>query len=84
MDPTFATSSENPEATPPPRHLELEAALSKALSIRPLTAQLLIQRGINSPEKADKFLNPDWRHLPDLHQIPDIDLAVARLIQAFQ
>ncbi|MBI2083276.1 MAG: single-stranded-DNA-specific exonuclease RecJ [Deltaproteobacteria bacterium] len=76
--------SENPDWEVLPRNLEKENELIKALSITPLTAHLLIQRGIDSPDLADKFLNPDWKDLPDLDQIPDMDRAVERLIQAFQ
>ncbi|WP_300108255.1 single-stranded-DNA-specific exonuclease RecJ [uncultured Alistipes sp.] len=58
------------------------AALSAALGIAPVLANLLVQRGIDTLEKAKKFFNP---HLSDLHDpflMKDMDKAVARVEQA--
>ena len=53
--------------------------LTQALSIAPEIAALLVQRGIDTPEAAAAFFNPDLRQLPDPLLMRDMDRAVARL-----
>src|SRR6266705_3157265 len=52
------------------------------LNLPPLVARLLVLRGIESPEAADRFLNPTLQHLHDPHLMADMDAAVQRLRRA--
>ena len=61
---------------------ELARALSRELKVSPLTAQLLINRGIHNVEEAEKFLNPRLGHLRDPMEIPDIQKAGERVLAA--
>jgi len=63
---------------------ELAAALGKGLSIRPLTAQLLINRGLVDCDRASCFLNPSLRDLHDPYLLKDMDRAVERLCSAIE
>jgi len=65
-----------------PADSEGQLLLSSALDIRPLTAQLLINRGLRTIEAAQKFLQPDLADLPDPFLFPDMELAVERIIAA--
>ena len=56
--------------------------LSAALGIAPVLANLLVQRGIDTVEKADRFFNPSLAHLHDPFLMKDMDKAVARVEQA--
>ncbi|MBQ2394622.1 MAG: single-stranded-DNA-specific exonuclease RecJ [Alistipes sp.] len=56
--------------------------LSVALGIAPVLANLLVQRGIDTVEKADKFFKPSLAHLHDPFLMKDMDKAVARVEQA--
>ena len=61
---------------------EAVAAMAAALGIAPVLANLLVQRGIDTVEKARKFFNP---HLWDLHDpflMKDMDRAVERVERA--
>lgn len=58
------------------------AALSDALDLPPLIAQLLVARGVATPGAARDFLAPGLRHLADPHLLTDMDRAVARIHQA--
>ena len=61
---------------------EAVAAMAAALGIAPVLANLLVQRGIDTVEKARKFFNP---HLSDLHDpflMKDMDRAVERVERA--
>jgi single-stranded-DNA-specific exonuclease len=58
------------------------ASLGEALSISPLLARLLVQRGIASPTAAREFFEPDLANLPAPWLMCDMDLAVARVIKA--
>lgn len=57
-------------------------ALSKALKVEPLLAQLLLQRGITSYEEAKAFFRPHLSHLHDPFLMRDMDKAVARIEEA--
>ena len=56
--------------------------LSAALGIAPVLANLLVQRGIDTVEKADRFFHPSLEHLHDPFLMKDMDKAVARVEQA--
>lgn len=56
--------------------------LAAQLSIEKPLAALLIQRGIDSPEAAADFFNPDIKKLHDPFLMKDMDKAVKRLSQA--
>lgn len=50
----------------------------------PFLAQLLAQRGLTTVEQARAFLNPDAYHPAPPEALPDMDLAVNRLLQAIK
>ena len=52
------------------------------LSIEKPLASLLLQRGINTPEAANAFFNPDINMLHDPFLMKDMDKAVRRLSKA--
>jgi len=62
----------------------LAAQLAQTLEISPLLARLLVNRGIASPEAAECYLWPQLESLYDPFLLPDVDKAVARLIQAIE
>ncbi len=56
--------------------------LSHAAGIDPITAQLLLNRGVGTAEEAARFLNPDLAGLTDPYELPDMGNAVSRLRRA--
>ncbi|MGI4740171.1 MAG: single-stranded-DNA-specific exonuclease RecJ [Janthinobacterium lividum] len=58
------------------------AGLVQALSISPVLAQLLAQRGIDTPAAARDFFEPDLAKLASPWLMCDMDLAVARVRRA--
>ncbi|WP_058307280.1 single-stranded-DNA-specific exonuclease RecJ [Gracilibacillus massiliensis] len=52
------------------------------VNVSPIVKQLLLQRGINSTEKANHFLNPELDQLHDTSNFSDIDKAVNRVKKA--
>jgi len=48
----------------------------------PLSARLLVNRGVADPESAARFLDPSVGRLTDPLRIPDMDRAVARIREA--
>ena len=56
--------------------------LADELSIDPYLAKLLVQRRIDTKEKALTFFNPDLSDLHDPFLYPDMDLAVKRIEKA--
>ena len=56
--------------------------LTDELSIDPYLAKLLVQRNVDTKEKAFDFFNPDLKNLHDPFLYPDMDLAVKRIEQA--
>jgi len=60
----------------------LASLLASQLKISPMTAALLINRGITNLESAEAFLNPKLAHLCDPMQIPDMEKAARRALQA--
>ncbi len=57
-------------------------ASSLPLRISPVLANLLVQRGIDTVEKADKFFKPSLADLHDPFLMKDMDKAVERVEQA--
>jgi len=57
-------------------------SLACTLGIDPVLAQLLIARGIDSVEKADRFLNPSLNQLLDPYSMAGMAAAVARVRDA--
>ena len=58
------------------------AMLATELGISPVLANLLVQRGIDTVEKANKFFKPDLSDLHDPVLMKDMDRAVERVEQA--
>ena len=56
--------------------------LSTGLGISPVLADLLVQRGIDTVEKANRFFKPDLRDLHDPFLMKDMDRAVERVGEA--
>ena len=57
-------------------------ALSRSARISPLVAQLLINRGIEEPEKAEVFLQVKLGSLNDPGTLPGVNEAAERIVQA--
>lgn len=58
--------------------------VAKALNISPTLADLLVQRGIDTPEKAEDFFNPKLDHLHDPFLMQDMMTAVLRIDSAIR
>lgn len=67
-----------------PPNKELQESLSRELDVLPVTAQLLINRGLVDCGKAFSFLSPDLRSLHDPFLMKDMDKAVKRIATALQ
>lgn len=65
-----------PEVSP---HAE---ALARDLGVAPFVAGILCARGFHEPERARNFLKPRLAALSDPFLLPDMDAAVARVLQA--
>ena len=61
---------------------EAGAAMAAATGISPVLANLLVQRGIDTLEKAKKFFNPQLSDLHDPFLMKDMDKAVERVERA--
>ena len=57
-------------------------ALSSSLQMSPVLTNLLVQRGIDTVEKAKKFFSPSLRDLHDPFLMKDMDKAVERIEKA--
>ena len=64
----------------------IEQAISdKFPEIQPIILQLLINRGLGTQEKIDKFLNPNYEDdLYDPFLFVDMDKAVKRILKAIE
>ena len=58
------------------------AMLAAALRTSPILANLLVQRGIDTVEKAEKFFKPSLADLHDPFLMKDMDKAVERVERA--
>lgn len=63
---------------------ELQRRFVNELNILPLTAQLLINRGLKDLDHAQAFLRPDINKLHDPMLLKDMDKAVQRLTKALE
>lgn len=63
---------------------EAHPMLVGELGLRPVTASVLINRGIRTPAAARLFLNPSFSDLIDPLRLNDMDRAVSRIREAVQ
>lgn len=66
----------------PPISLDHQRGLAHALSISPITASVLLARGISSPSEASQWLRRDAAVVHDPFLLPDIEPAIERLHRA--
>ena len=69
---------------PPEIRAEQIAKISKKFNIPPVIAKILIQRGIDTPEKVKKFYDLSLNNLYDPFLLPGMDVAVERIIRALR
>ncbi len=66
-----------------PVQTELVSQLAEATQLSPVVIQLLVNRGIETVEQAQAFLDPEFQDLPSpLEEFPDLALSVELLQQA--
>lgn len=65
-----------------PQDRDLQEILCKELDILPVTAQLLVNRGLVERDKASSFLRPDLSLLHDPFSMKEMDRAVERVLKA--
>lgn len=65
-----------------PPDLDGQARLSGATGIHKAISQVLINRGVGTPEAALSFLNPDLSNISDPFTLPDMSQAVDRIKKA--
>jgi single-stranded-DNA-specific exonuclease len=58
--------------------------LAPILQIRLETARLLVRRGVTDPDVAERYLNPQLKHLPDPFSMKGVDVAANRIADAIQ
>jgi len=63
---------------------KLSEKISKSLNISTITAQLLINRGVNTVEEAHQFLNSSLFDLPSPFLMNGMDKAVERIIKSIE
>lgn len=63
---------------------ELQMALARGLGILPLTAQLLINRGLVDTDKASLFLRPELKDLHDPFLLKGMEKGVSRIASAIK
>ena len=64
---------------------DLAEVLANVTGISPIIAQVLLNRGINTPEAAQVFLDPELENLPDPKQeFPDLITSIDRIEQAIK
>ncbi len=68
-------------AIPQPEREQAER-IADALGLMPLIGQLLLNRGLRTPEEASAFCTASVQHLHDPFLLDDMDIAVNRLRQA--
>ncbi len=61
---------------------EIVARLSAELNVNPIIANILVQRGIDTFDKAKRFFRPSLTDLHDPFLMKDMDLAIQRIKQA--
>lgn len=68
------------EPPDPPR----AQALARGAGIDPITAQLLLNRGVHTPAQAQRFFNPSLDGLEDPMALPDMAKALKRIRRAIE
>ena len=63
---------------------EAVKSLANQIKVSPIIAALLIARGYDTPEKAEKFLNPSFADLHEPYLLKDMEKAVRRILQAVE
>ncbi|MCY7374454.1 MAG: single-stranded-DNA-specific exonuclease RecJ [Pyrinomonadaceae bacterium] len=63
---------------------ETVKSLADALQVSPIIAALLISRGYETAETANKFLNPSIEQLHEPYLLRDMEKAVKRILQAVE
>ena len=63
---------------------EAAATLAQALRTSPVIAQILINRGIDEPQPAFEFLNPNLKLLHDPRLMPNLETAARRIERAIR
>jgi len=64
--------------------LEREGELARILELTPLTARILLARGIESPDQARFFIDGKLADLPDPFSLLGMERGVARLLHAWR
>ena len=64
--------------------LDVINKLAESLNVSPVISKILVQRGIDTFEKAREFFRPDFKYLHDPFLMNDMDKAVQRINQALQ
>ena len=67
-----------------PNDPERARVLAQAVGISPITAQLLLNRGITTPKAAQEFLYPSLSQLHSPYGLADMDRAVATRVAAME
>ncbi len=67
-----------------PSNLSLSRNLIEHLDLAPLTAQILANRGIDTPEEGERFIRPSLSHLHAPLSMKDMDRAVDRMVKALE
>ncbi|MGC9527699.1 MAG: single-stranded-DNA-specific exonuclease RecJ [Limnospira sp.] len=68
-----------------PHRPDVAEVLVAATGLHPILAQVLINRGIETPREAEAFLNPDSEHLPEpMGEFPDLPKSVDLLQTAIK
>ena len=68
----------------PPQDDAGAGALAEALGVGGVTARLLLQRGVATPDEAARFLAPSLDHLHDPFTMTDMGPAVSRILAAIE
>ncbi|HBB35384.1 MAG TPA: single-stranded-DNA-specific exonuclease RecJ [Cyanobacteria bacterium UBA8803] len=66
-----------------PAQAELACQLAQAIGLSPLLGQVLINRGITTPEEAQVYLKPEFQAIPaPIDEFPDLAISVEMLKEA--
>ena len=68
------------------RHVDarLVERLTTRFRIDPVIAQILVQRGLDDPDRVDRFLFPDMKRLTDPETIPGVAQAAGLIVEAIR
>lgn len=82
MTEKWNSKATNHSAFPPAADAEPGVTLQERYAQTPVVVKLLEERGITTPEEAQKFFNPSLNDLHDPFLMPGMDAAVSRLNEA--